>query len=213
MRVLAIETAFDICGVEFVTEDGIESLADQRAPQKHNQILSLTVERMMAAAGYTFSDLDGIALSAGPGSYTGLRIGMSYAKGLAFGTGLPIIPVPSLPVLLEGEPIEAPDWLAVWSHGENVYAVQQDGQEEWGEVEFMQWDQFVERATNCTVAGYLPERFLPRSQIAYVETCPSAAKVGKFAIKRPDWRVFDITDLTPNYHQEFQVRMQKHADS
>jgi tRNA threonylcarbamoyl adenosine modification protein YeaZ len=213
MRVLAIETAFDICGVALVTEEGIESLSDQRVPQKHNQILAPTVERMMTAAGYTFSDLDGIAISAGPGSYTGLRIGMSYAKGLAFGTGLPIIPVPSLPVLLEGEPIETPDWLAVWSHGENVYAVQSSKTEEWGEVLFMSWDQFVEQAAHRSVAGYLLDRFLPGSQITYVETCPSAAKVGKFALERPRWKVFDVTDLVPIYHEEYQVRMQKHADS
>lgn len=213
MRVLAIETAFDICGVAIVTEDGIEALADQRVPQKHNEVLAPMVDQMMIKTDRKFADFDGIAVSAGPGSYTGLRIGMSYAKGIAFGTGLPIIPVPTLPALLVGEPIDAPDWLVVWSHGENVYAVQPSNSEEWGEVQFMHWDQFVERASHRSVAGYLCNRFSPSSQITYVETCPSAAKVGKFAIRRPNWRVFDITDLVPSYHEEYQIRMQKHADS
>jgi tRNA threonylcarbamoyl adenosine modification protein YeaZ len=213
MRVLALETAFDVCGAAIVTEDVIEAVEDQRVPQRHNQVLAPMVDQMLAEAGYKFSDLDGIAVSAGPGSYTGLRIGMSYAKGLAFGTGLPIIPVPSLPVLLEGERIDAPDWLAVWSHGENVYAVEGSDSEDWGDTQFLRWDEFIEKAAHRTVAGYLLDRFKPGSQITYVETCPSAAKVGKFAVERPHRMVFDVTDLVPSYHEEYQVRLRKHADS
>lgn len=213
MRILAIETAFDICGAAILSGDEVEAQVDQRVPQRHTQVLSPMVERIMTAAGCKFPDLDAIALSAGPGSYTGLRIGMSYAKGLAFGTGLPIIPIPTLPALLVEEPIGSLDWLVAWSHGENVYAVQPANSEEWGEVQFMHWDTFIKQASHSIVAGYLQNRLSPGSQISFVETCPSAAKVGKFAIKRPNTKVFDIADLVPNYHEEFQIRMQKHADS
>jgi tRNA threonylcarbamoyl adenosine modification protein YeaZ len=213
MRVLALETAFDVCGAAIVTEDGVEAVKDQRVPQRHNQVLAPMVDQLLKEAGFAFSDLDALALSAGPGSYTGLRIGMSYAKGLAFGTGLPIIPVPSLPVLLEGEGIDTPDWLAVWSHGENVYAIARNDSGDWGDNQFLSWSEFIEKAANRSVAGYLLDRFKPGSQISYVETCPSAAKVGKFAIKRSHEQVQDVTDLVPSYHEEYQVRLRKHADS
>ena len=100
MTYLAIETAYDVCGVALVNASGVEALEEQVAPRRHNELLAVSVDRLLADSGRRLSDLDGIALSVGPGSFTGLRIGMSYAKGLALGTGLPIIPVPTLPSLL-----------------------------------------------------------------------------------------------------------------
>lgn len=213
MRLLALETAYDVCGAALVDDTGVEALEEQRAPRRHNEVLAPAVGRLLSGAGRRFDDLDGIALSAGPGSYTGLRVGMSYAKGLAYGTGLPVIPVPSLPSLLEGEEIDSPDWVAAWSHGRNVYAVQPEGNDRWGEVYFMGWDDFARRAAGGTVAGYLLDRFQPGSSISVVETCPSAAKVGKFALARRLPPASDLAALVPDYHHEYQVRLSSHAHS
>ena len=213
MRLLALETAYDVCGAALVGDAGLEALEEQLAPRRHNEVLAPAVRRLLDGAGRRLADLDGIALSAGPGSYTGLRVGMSYAKGLAFGTGLPVIPVPSLPSLLEGEEIDRPDWVAAWSHGRNVYAVQPEGNEQWGEVFFKGWDDFARDAAGKTVAGYLLQRFQPYPGISIVEICPSAAKVGKFALAKRLRPASDLATLVPVYHHEYQVRLSGYANS
>lgn len=213
MRLLTIETAYDVCGAAVMSEAGVEMVEERHAPRCHNEVLAPAVERLLGALGCRFTDLDGIALSMGPGSYTGLRVGMSYAKGLAFGTGLPVIPVPSLPSLLVGEELARPDWVAAWSHGRNVYALQPRGSDGWSEVHFMGWDDFARLAKGGTVAGYLLDRFLPCPVLTVVQTCPSAVKVGKFALERRLPPASDLAALVPDYHQEFQRRLSSYAHS
>jgi len=62
MRLLALETAYDVCGAALVSDSGIEDLEEQLAPRRHNEVLAPAVERLLARAGRRFEDLDGIAL-------------------------------------------------------------------------------------------------------------------------------------------------------
>jgi tRNA threonylcarbamoyl adenosine modification protein YeaZ len=213
MKLLAIETAYDVCGVALLDDTGLKGLEEEHAPRRHNEVLAPFVERLLTATGNQFEDLEGLAVSSGPGSYTGLRVGMSYAKGVAFATGLAIIPVPTLPSLLTGEEIGSPDWVATWSHGRNVYAMQRKGTDDWNEIQFLSWDDFTKSAQDQTVAGYLLDHLQSDSRLEIVETCPSAVKVGKFALERRLPPVADPAALIPNYHQEFQIRLSNHAHS
>jgi tRNA threonylcarbamoyladenosine biosynthesis protein TsaB len=65
----------------------------------HAEKIFELIDSAIKLAGISFSSLDGIAVSSGPGSFTGLRIGLSAAKGIAFGASLPIIPVPTFDAL------------------------------------------------------------------------------------------------------------------
>lgn len=71
------------------------------AGQRHSEILLGMVEKMLAEAGCTMQDVDGIAFGAGPGSFTGVRIAASVAQGLALGLGIPVMPVCTLEALAE----------------------------------------------------------------------------------------------------------------
>ncbi len=213
MSFLAVETAYDVCGVALVSNAGLEALEEQVSPRRHNEILAPMVQRLLAKAGCQISDLDGIALSIGPGSYTGLRVGMSYIKGLAFAHDLPVIPVPTLPALLEGERIEKPDWIATWSHGCNVYTMHVEQNNQRSTVQFMSWDEFVQHAAGQTIAGYQLERFQSHLDISIVEICPSAAKVGKFALARRLAPAPDLANLVCAYHHEFEARLSCYANS
>lgn len=213
MKLLAIETAYDVCGAALVNETGVEAIEEAVAPRQHNETLAVAVAQVLARSGWELGGLDGIAISMGPGSYTGLRIGMSYVKGLAFGAGLPVVPVPTLPSLLVGESIPLPHWVATWSHGRHVFALRRDEQGQFGPVQFMPWEDFAVRAQKQLVAGHQLERFLPGSGIRFVQVYPSAGKVGKFALEEDLVPAADLRKLVPDYHHQFQAKPLKHVHS
>ncbi len=97
--ILAIETSSAICGacVYYNSDKYFQSFISYK--NIHAEKLLETIDTVLKGAGLKPGDLDAIAVSVGPGSFTGLRIGMSAAKGLAFGSSIPIIPVPTFEAL------------------------------------------------------------------------------------------------------------------
>jgi tRNA threonylcarbamoyladenosine biosynthesis protein TsaB len=95
MKILAIECTH---GFASAAVSNGECVVERRLAdwQKTAESLVPLVMQVMAAAGLTVADLDGLAVSSGPGSFTALRIGLSVVKGIAFGAGLPLAPVPTL---------------------------------------------------------------------------------------------------------------------
>lgn len=100
---LNIDTSTKLCSVA-VTKDGeLLSLKEEYDEQySHAEKLNVFIEAALEAAKLSFQDLHAIAVSKGPGSYTGLRIGVSTAKGLCFGLGIPLIAVDTLKALSFG---------------------------------------------------------------------------------------------------------------
>ncbi|MBI4537223.1 MAG: tRNA (adenosine(37)-N6)-threonylcarbamoyltransferase complex dimerization subunit type 1 TsaB [candidate division NC10 bacterium] len=96
MLVLGIETSTTHGGVALVSGAGLISEYTLNVEVTHSERVLPAIERMLLDAGVTLAALDGLAVSIGPGSFTGLRIGLSTAKGLAYATGLPVAAVPTL---------------------------------------------------------------------------------------------------------------------
>jgi tRNA threonylcarbamoyladenosine biosynthesis protein TsaB len=96
MLVLGIETSARQGGVAIVGENGVLCETVLNVEVTHSERLLPAVDRALDEARITLEDLGGIAVSIGPGSFTGLRIGLSTAKGLAYATGLPLVGVPTL---------------------------------------------------------------------------------------------------------------------
>jgi tRNA threonylcarbamoyladenosine biosynthesis protein TsaB len=99
VRILSIETSTSVCSVAVHSDGKLQSLSELSESGAHAERLVLLVEEVLEKAEIGFQDLDAIAVSEGPGSYTGLRIGVSTAKGLAFGLGKPLIGVNTLQAL------------------------------------------------------------------------------------------------------------------
>lgn len=98
--ILNIETATKNCSVS-IAKNGETLICKEIAEEgySHAEKLHLFIEEVIAAAGITAKDLAAIAVSQGPGSYTGLRIGVSAAKGLSFALSIPLIAVDTLQTL------------------------------------------------------------------------------------------------------------------
>lgn len=102
MRVLAIDTSTDTSVVSLVDRGVVLASDAQQTEQRHAETLLPRIEAQLRAASLGLRDLDLIAAGIGPGSFTGLRVGLSTAKGLALAAGIPLRGVPSLHALARG---------------------------------------------------------------------------------------------------------------
>lgn len=94
--VLCIESATGVCSVALCTRDKVLQIRESGDERAHSRLLGVYVKDVLDAAGIEAAGLSAIAVSRGPGSYTGLRIGVSMAKGVAYGAGLPLIAVDTM---------------------------------------------------------------------------------------------------------------------
>jgi len=99
MTILNIETSAQICSVAITKDGALEMQLDDSTGMQHANRLAPFVERCMGELRRREIPLDAVAVSMGPGSYTGLRIGLSLAKGLAFSLGVPLIGVDTLQLI------------------------------------------------------------------------------------------------------------------
>lgn len=107
MQVLAIESATNVAALAIVEENAVIAEAILNTGKTHSQRLMPMLARLLKEAELELDDLDGIVVSGGPGSFTGLRIGMATAKGLAYASEKPLITVSTLDSLaynLKGYP-------------------------------------------------------------------------------------------------------------
>ncbi len=98
MKILALDASTEACSAAiYVNGEIIERLAI--TPRKHIEVLMPMIKEVMEESGRQFSDLDGLAFAAGPGSFAGLRIACGFIQGLGAGLNLPIVPVSTLETL------------------------------------------------------------------------------------------------------------------
>jgi len=109
-KILQIETATSVCSVALAVDGKTVALKEEMGQNLHASHLTLFIEDVIQRSGLSYHDLDAVAVSKGPGSYTGLRIGVSTAKGLCFALGIPLIAVETLKMMAAGFLIENVDY-------------------------------------------------------------------------------------------------------
>lgn len=105
MKFLALDTSTEACSVALALDDQIIAL-DEVCPQQHSKRILPMVQQLLADAGVSLQQLDGIVFGRGPGSFTGVRIGVSVAQGLAFGADLPVFGVSTLAAMAQAAAIQ-----------------------------------------------------------------------------------------------------------
>lgn len=101
-RILALDTAMGACSAAVVAEDTVLAHCHRRLVRGHAEALMPMIERVRQAAGMTYESLDAFAVTIGPGTFTGLRIGLAAARAMALATGRPLIGIGTLEALAEG---------------------------------------------------------------------------------------------------------------
>ena len=212
MRVLAIDTSTEALSIALRTERGTIERGLEMARGHAEQILPL-IDAVLGEANVRLSELDGIAAGVGPGTFTGVRISVAVAQGLAYGAGLPVVPVTSL---------EALAFPAIEAGAELVIACLDARM---GEV---YWGSFVADAARTLIAcgelkvgpaalvrapGAGPYQGIGRGFAAYPELAALPGLVGVSAHALPESRAMarlgavrllagegiDPADLTPRY--------------
>ncbi len=158
---LAIDTATRM--LSLAIHDGTQILAEQtwQAPNNHTEILAPALSALVGHAGMTTDDLTALAVVQGPGSYTGVRIGVAMAKGLAASRNLPLVGINTLEALAAGQPKYAGTLIAVVKAGRGRVVA---GRYRWsydswvprGEPRLLKWAALFETIdSEVTLAGEL----------------------------------------------------------
>jgi tRNA threonylcarbamoyladenosine biosynthesis protein TsaB len=216
MNILAIETSSQICAAAIIADERL--LAEYRSNIKnvHATMLFHQIEHILNDVSLTPSMLSGIAVSIGPGSFTGLRIGLSAAKGIAFADHLPLLAVPSLESLIAGVSIEHGCFSVVRKARAEEYYFAVYDRSQW--IDTLTQDVQVLSMANI-IQVLLPPCFLAgdvdafRSVISPSSGCtilpehltlPSAFQVARIGMSRLKAKQFlDFDNSEPMYFQEF----------
>lgn len=194
--ILAIETATEVCAAALV-ENGI-TRAERSVTERniHSERLLLLIDELLKEGNVPPSALSAIAVSIGPGSFTGLRIGLSTAKGLALALGIPIISVPTLDAVAEA--VRA-------SHAGNFCAMIDAKREESFYAFYEPGPDGFHRITDVAIT--LRSSILEEAQrrTALVEQPVfSAAAVGRIGERlRAEHSLTDFSELEPFYLRDF----------
>lgn len=100
--ILGIETSTKICSVAISENGKLLALKEEGGEYSHSEKLTIFIEEVLKKSSKTLKDIDAVAVSKGPGSYTGLRIGVSTAKGLCYALNIPLISVNTLQGMAKG---------------------------------------------------------------------------------------------------------------
>jgi tRNA threonylcarbamoyladenosine biosynthesis protein TsaB len=156
MRVLGIETSGEVAGVAVVDGQGVLAEMAFRHRMDLSRFLPLRIEEITALAGLEVPDLEGVAVCLGPGSFTGLRIGVTGAKTLAYSLGIPVAGVGALEALAAERPVprQALVCAAIPAAPGQVFAALyqwQDGPEARAEEMLIQTDDLVVMLTRSSL--------------------------------------------------------------
>lgn len=128
--ILGIDTSTTICSVALFDRSGMKALAEDHSPNSHSAVVTILIDQVLKEAGATMEDLEAIAFADGPGSYTGLRIGASAAKGICFIRDIPLIAIGHLRATAQEirDAYEEADYFlaAIDARRTNVYALIMD---------------------------------------------------------------------------------------
>ncbi|QKT02491.1 tRNA (adenosine(37)-N6)-threonylcarbamoyltransferase complex dimerization subunit type 1 TsaB [Ectothiorhodospiraceae bacterium 2226] len=101
MKLLALDTSTEACSAALLIDDTLTERY-RVAPREHGQLILSMAEELLAEAGVRPAELDALAVTRGPGGFTGLRIGIGVAQGIAFAADLPVVTVSTLAALAQG---------------------------------------------------------------------------------------------------------------
>ena len=217
-NILGIETATKNCSVALFQNGELKTFKELAGAYSHAENLAAFAEDVLAEAHVKFNDLQAVAISKGPGSYTGLRIGVSFAKGLCYGLDIPLISVDTLQHMAYSaiEYVQDPDALycsMVDARRMEVYAALYNNKlEEQRKIkaEVLDSDTYLNFLEKKKVFFYGDgsskcKEIITHPNAKFLDLLlPSAKSMGKLAQQAHDNQAYvDLAYFEPFYYKEF----------
>ena len=206
--ILSIETSSTICSTAIIDNDEILNCCEELCPREHNERLPGLVKKTFDKSNKTINNIDAIAVSIGPGSFTGLRIGLGFSKGIAFSRGLPIIPVPTMLSLAYSLKDKEPKNGVLFSHSKKVFyqcfewknnIPSVKGNAIVTDIESIMEKEELDFHSNC-------ERFF-QDDVKIISTSHSSRHIALLASKfYDDWLIKKPYELVPDYIAPFIIK-------
>ena len=199
MVILAIETATIVSSVAVAEEGKLLAEVTAAAKLTHSETLQPHIKQAMEMARVKREDIGAIAVSLGPGSFTGLRIGLAAAKGLAYAWGVPIVGVPTLEAMADNFPVPGATVVPLIDAQKGnaymaCYSRDEEGLKEVQPIEILPLDEVVKRCgameKNVILCGdmvkKLADKELPKNVILapFTHILPRAATVAALGLER-----------------------------
>mgnify|MGYP001172159893 FL=1 len=209
--ILAIETSTKICGSALIKGDSCIALKEECVPRKHAELLPSFVNSVLSNADIKQNMIDAVAVSIGPGSFTGLRIGLGFAKGFAYANKVPILPVPSFEAMAFYFGHTNPIHGLFFSHGENAFYQKFS----WNDqipisllkpkmINMNDSGHYINKKGN--LFHWMCEKWIP-DELKIFKATPSAKEIGILGSKRyNDLIVNTPFTLEPNYIAPFKIK-------
>lgn len=218
LPILAIETSDNICGACVYFDDAKYFSSKILLKHSHSEKLFEVISLVMKQAEIEFSDIKSLAVSAGPGSFTGLRIGMAAAKGIAEASSIPIIPVPTFEALAlqvsKYLPEDSSFIIANKVGKDEVYFgrfyLKSNNPIFQEELKIMQNTELINLSDQQLIFGNFNSIDLAQKKNLKTISAPDPEFIAKWAALNGDNKeVVDFDYLEPNYLKEFLVKEKK----
>ena len=206
LNILAIESSTTVCGVSIFLGNKIKDTIEIDKPRIHVKKLPVFIDKILSKNKVSISDFDGIAIAFGPGSYTGLRVGMSLAKGLAFSHNIPLVPVSTLDELNAQISFLGEYWIAIHSHRNFVYCQKFNSGISISEPNC----ELIDNIEDATIFGVGLHSL--SKNIEFTQIVPTSKVVGELAIQNfNNWKRDDLHQVISNYLSAFNLNQTKPA--
>ena len=195
MIFLAIDTSVNICSISLCIDNRVVDSIDELVESSHTKLLATNVDELFKRNNLKLNKLDYLVLSIGPGSYSGLRVGSSFAKGLAFSVQKNIVPINTIAYMNATLNIRGNYYVAIFSHRDYVFYQEfLDGQSI--------GEQYCDRISNLKKIDFYGYDLKRVSDINYTEFKPSSVSLANYLIKNYDYLDMlteDISTVSPIY--------------
>ena len=190
-KILAIETTTNICSVSLYIENELVSIRENDN-REHSTFLGKFIDEIFKSQKIRLSDIDAIALSIGPGSYTGLRIGLSMAKGLAYSLEKPIIPINTIESI--NHLVNDENYFIVVPAYKDFYFIQEYKKS--NKINDIQFNTIDSISIKKTIYGYS----INKDDLKINTILPCSKNIAEVAYKNFDKYIcYDIKKIKPNY--------------
>ena len=211
--ILAIETSSNICGISLIENGTFIESVDEDKSKQHAEVLPQLYKELQNRTNFSLSNIDALAVSIGPGSFTGLRIGLSFTKGLAFSKNLPIIPISTMMALAYNARKFLPTLGIIHSHAKRVFYQKIRWMDKvprpHGNIKVTEWNKCLDEIDQTENIFQLNCGKLDKSN-SFISTCLSSSSIGILAhINYGELIIDHPYDLVPNYVSPFIVKRKK----